>query len=156
MRICPKCGAKLQEDWRFCMNCSSPVESYPAHPPASKPAGPPVEPKTEPSAVPSRSGTGASVSRPPLKSKFTVLRIVSDLLKVVAVIEVIGGLLFGVALMNSGSNPVMGGSFLGGVGGLLSVVFAVFGGVYTWAVADFISVALAIEENTRALRLSLK
>jgi zinc-ribbon domain len=163
MTICPKCGAQLQPDWRFCMNCSSPVEPVPTPIPTPSPALAPAAPETRTPAGASSTGAEQAMQRSPLRSKFLVLRIVVDLLKVMAVIEVAGGLLFGIVLASSKPSPQPFGAIGGGIldvvgpgGFLVALIFGFFGGLYTWATADMISVALAIEENTRALRLNIR
>jgi zinc-ribbon domain len=153
MTTCPKCGAKLEPDWHFCMNCSTPVESPPTQLPtpanatsASRMAAPVPGLRGYP---PPHVQVTAAVER-----KFPVLRFVAKFLKVAAVIQVAGGLTVGIIVivaLNQPAAAARAGSIF-----LLTLIFGVLGGLYSWAFADFILVALAVEENTRAMRLGVK
>jgi zinc-ribbon domain len=166
MQTCTKCGAKIEPDWRFCMNCSAPVDPAPMPPPLPAPA---VEAAKQASpqvtSVASFAGYPAPIDAPTAigGQKFLVLRFVAKLLKVLAVIQAGGGLILGIVALASSSNaptfgPGTGGLYaLVGAGGFfVAVVAGLLLSLYSWAAADFILVALAVEENTRAIRLGVR
>lgn len=89
-----------------------------------------------------------------VERKFHVLRFVAKFLKVAAVIQVAAGLTLGIIIivaLNQPAAAARAGSMF-----LLTLIFGLLGGLYSWAFADFILVALAVEENTRAMRLGVK
>lgn len=162
MTTCPKCGAKLEPDWRFCMNCSTPVESSPIQPPTAV--------NSPAASRPVAAGPGfGHYSSPPapitltVEPKFPVLRFVAKLLKVLAVVQIVGAIILGISIA-SASSPAPGfgaaggglSALVGGGGFLIAVTLGLLGGLYSWAAAEIIMVALAVEENTRAMRLSIK
>jgi hypothetical protein len=81
-----------------------------------------------------------------------VLRFIVIAFKVMAILEVIIGL-----VMSISASRAM--QFIGGGAGLAAWT-PILGGIllalYTWAAGDFISLAMAVEENTRAIRMKLK
>ncbi len=98
-----------------------------------------------------------------MEKKFTALRIISVIFKVlawvVAVFTVIGfiSMLVGGAAMSSMMGRGYGGyGGLGALGGIGMAFFILIYGAFTFvsllAAADLILVILAIEENTRALK----
>lgn len=155
MTTCPKCGTKVEPDWRFCMNCSTPVESSPIQPPTAVNSPAASQPLAASPGFGHYPSPPASITTT-VEPKFPVLRFVAKLLKVFAVVQLAGGLLIGIAV--AASSPTFPG--LNSVGGirifLVVVVFGLLGGLYSWVAADFILVALAVEENTRAMRLGVK
>lgn len=162
MRTCPNCGSKVEPDWRFCMNCSTAI-----HPTAlaPSPVASAVSSETGP-AITSVSGVKAYpiAVAPPLQ--FPVARMVGLLLKAAAVVLAIGGLVAGIEASDaisklaqqSGVTPDIAAritststnTFLVLLGGGLLL------GLFSWALAEFIGVTLAVEENTRAIRLGVR
>ncbi len=98
-----------------------------------------------------------------MEKKFTMLRIISVIMKIVAwvvaamtIIGFFGMLISGAALMQYGSRYGVGSPGLGALGGVALAFYILIIGIIWFisllAGAEFIMVILAIEENTRTFR----
>ncbi len=124
--FCTNCAAALESDALFCPACGAstrPTKTSASAPVTAQASAPTVR--------------AASFSTPQGK-RYPVLRLISILLKVSAVLWLIGSLGIGAA-----ANEARGGLFIVGlIGGL-------YGGLMLWASAEMIHVLIDIEENTR-------
>jgi hypothetical protein len=103
-----------------------------------------------------------------METRFRSLRIIAMVLKILAWITLIMGLLAGIVIlltgvaggrdagMGLGMMGTMGSLLAGLLGGFSAVVFSVLGFLGLYAYGDAIYLALAIEENTRETAHYLK
>jgi L-asparagine transporter-like permease len=142
--FCSSCSTALEPGAKFCAACGTPVVVTPAAGPAWT-APPPASPAA--AHIP---GPGLA----PLHARrYPALRIVAVILKVVAVLCVAVTLIgFIAALVNTTSNATPFGASLGYavLPSAFLGIFAGFGaGLYMWATAEMIGLAIDIEDNTR-------
>ena len=99
-----------------------------------------------------------------MERKFRVLRIVASILKILAWIGLVLGVLGGcgtltIGLLAGGSSPRELGplGILGGaVGGVVLILFALLYFLFIYAYGELISLLIALEENTRLTAERLK
>jgi protein-S-isoprenylcysteine O-methyltransferase Ste14 len=125
--FCTNCAESLEPGTKFCGACGTPVESIPI-PTTSAPV---------PKALSSRARG----------NRYPALRIIATILKVFAVLTVIGAVL---SAFSTASLPSSIGVGLAGPAvGFLVVIFGLCYGLFLWASAEMIQVLIDIEENTR-------
>ena len=106
-----------------------------------------------------------------MEKRYRALRIISTLYKILGIIVLViaiigaigaclGGVLGGASLQNTlGQDvPALGGigSVVAGIiGGLIGIIFGGLSGLSLYAVGEGISLAIAMEENTRATAMHL-
>lgn len=126
--FCNSCAAPLEPAAKFCGACGAVVEA----PPSSIPVRP----------VPVSRSFSHEQGR-----RYPALRIIAVILKVLAALTAIGGVLSGMA---AGSIPTPGFGVPGGGAIALLVILGGLGyALFLWASAEMINVVLDIEENTR-------
>ena len=126
--FCTNCAAPLEPGTKFCGSCGGVVET---------PATPAVSSAEAPKPLPIALRGG----------RYPALRIISLLLKILAVLTVIGGVISG---LSAASLPNSLG--IGAAGSAIAFVIMVAGlcyALFLWASAEMIRVLIDIEENTR-------
>lgn len=97
-----------------------------------------------------------------VETKYSVLRIVSVIYKVFAVIFAIIMLIAGLAAMGSsatvssyggGSSQVVAGGIFGG---FFIIISGILGGIFLWAWGEMIILFIDVEENTRKTSILLQ
>lgn len=91
-----------------------------------------------------------------VESKYGILRIVSVIYKIFAVIVAIIGLISGLGAMVATSSFGPGVSTGAILTGLMTIVMGLLGGVFLWAGAEMIILFIDIEENTRRTSLLIQ
>jgi protein-S-isoprenylcysteine O-methyltransferase Ste14 len=126
--FCTSCAAALDPGSKFCGVCGTIVDSAPQLS-AEKP------------------NTLAQVVVETQSRRYPALRIIAVVLKILAVITAIVGLLGGLSFTS-----LIGTNYLPYAGGLSALAIILAGlcyALFLWASAEMINVALDIEENTR-------
>jgi protein-S-isoprenylcysteine O-methyltransferase Ste14 len=132
--FCTTCAAALDPGSKFCGACGTIVDSAPQHS-VTKP------------------GTAAPVVLQTQSRRYPALRIIAVVLKILAVITAIAGLVGGLSFTS-----LTGSSYLpyaGALSGLAVILGGLCYALFLWASAEMINVALDIEENTRRAAASL-
>lgn len=143
MAACPKCGAELSSDARFCRKCGAPVEGSGHSGPQPVEDGPPGSMQ----ALQPEAKSGA---------RYPALHLYVPIMKAAAWVGglayLIGGIVIGSSIGNSLGG--LGGSAIGGTITTLSVLVSVVLGFIIWlgitVVAEGVQVIMDIEANTRA------
>ncbi|MGA3128930.1 MAG: zinc ribbon domain-containing protein [Candidatus Korobacteraceae bacterium] len=126
--FCNSCATPLETGAKFCGRCGAVVEAAPS--------SSAVQP------VPTSQSFSHAQGR-----RYPALRIIAVILKVLAALTAIGGVLSGIA---AGSIPSPGFGVPGGGAIVLLVILGGLGyALFLWASAEMINVVLDIEENTR-------
>ena len=133
--FCTNCSRPLESGVGFCTACGARVET-------GSGVTAPVQPRVLP---------GEPVA--PGGRRYPALRIISVILKVLAVVSVLGGLISGLRMASAGSelSSVSPGAASMGVLGFFVGVFAgLCSALFLWASAELIHLFMDIEENTRS------
>ena len=126
--FCTSCAAALDPGSKFCGACGTTVDSVPQHS-ATKPSMP------------------AQVTLNAHNHRYPALRIISVVVKILAVITAVAGLIGGLSFTSlSGSNFL---PYTGGLSALAIILGGLCYALFLWASAEMINVAVDIEENTR-------
>jgi hypothetical protein len=126
--FCNSCAAPLESTAKFCRACGAAVEAHPANIT--------VQPVATSQVLPPTRGR-----------RYPALHIIAVILKVLAALTAIAGVLSGIA---AGSIPSPGfGVPGGGAIALLIILGGLAYALFLWASAEMINVVLDIEENTR-------
>lgn len=125
--FCTNCAAQLEPGTKFCGACGSVVEV---------PAAPSVSAAQAPRSLPIA-----------LRGRYPALRIITVLLKILAVLTAIGGVISGLSVVSLPNSLGIGAasSAIAFVIMLAGLCYALF----LWASAEMIRVLIDIEENTR-------
>jgi protein-S-isoprenylcysteine O-methyltransferase Ste14 len=91
-----------------------------------------------------------------IESKYGALRIIATLIKVLAVLVLILGVIGGLGAM-AGSSQMQGGNMMGGIfGGFFMLIWGLMGAIGLWAWAELINLLIDVEENTRKTHILLE
>lgn len=92
---------------------------------------------------------GASQVRVSIKQRYGILRFIVALLRVIGVLQIIVGLLFGVVMFGENSRGVSLFNFENVYVAVFVFILVAAGGILTYGFAELLQVAMDIEENTR-------
>lgn len=91
-----------------------------------------------------------------VERKYGALRIIATLIKVLAVLILLVGVIGGLSAM-AGSSQIQSGNMMGGMfGGFFMLVWGIMGAVGLWAWAELINLLIDVEENTRKTHILLE
>jgi hypothetical protein len=141
---CSNCSTALEPGAKFCAVCGAPVAGTPVATPAWT---------AHPASVAAHIPAPGLAPPGPHARRYPALRTVAVILKVLAVVSVAVALIaFIAALVNTTSNGNPFGASLGYAvlpSAFMGILVGFGGGLYMWATAEMIGLAIDIEDNTR-------